>query len=289
MLKNKYKIIFVDIDGTLVDDEKRISDETVNIIKNLKENGIYTVLTSGKPYESIRAFSEKCYATPYLIASNGAIVRDLEKNIDIFNTSMKKDMAIKILNMIKESNLYTMVTISGNLVVDEEKYGVIPKNRPEVIIYESLQKYFKQTDKPIIKFSIIDGEKDKISKIREKIIKEFDVNVTPIDIFGVPKSFRKEGEDYPNPYCIDVMPKGVTKAEAIKELIEYLDINLSETIAFGDGMNDIEMFQTVNYKVAMENAVQELKDIANTITKSNNESGVAVALNKIFFNKQMVK
>lgn len=79
------------------------------------------------------------------------------------------------------------------------------------------------------------------------------------------------------------MPKDVTKAEAIKELIKYLDINLSETIAFGDGMNDIEMFQAVNYKVAMKNAVQELKDIADMITESNNQSGVAIALNKIFF------
>ena len=283
MLENKYKIIFIDIDGTLVDDEKRISEETINIIKNLKENGIFTVLTSGKPYESIRTFSEKCYAIPYLIASNGAIVRNLEKNIDIFNKNIEKDTAIKILSMIKESNLYTMVTISGNLVVDEEKYGVVPKNRPEVIIGESLQKCFKETDKPIIKFSIIDGDKNKISKIREKIIEQFDVSVTQIDVFGVPKSFRKKGEDYPNPYCVDVMPKGVTKAEAIKEIVKYLGINLSETIAFGDGMNDIEMFQTVNYKVAMENAVQELKNMADIITKSNNESGVAVALKKIFF------
>lgn len=283
MLENKYKIIFVDIDGTLVDDEKRISEETINIIKNLKENGIFTVLTSGKPYESIRIFSEKCYAVPYLIASNGAIVKDLEKNIDIFNKSIEKDTAIKILNIIKESNIYTMVTISGNLVVDEEKYGVVPKNRPEVIIDKSLQKYFTETDKAIIKFSIIDGDRNKVSKIRERIIEQFDVSVTPIDIFEVPKSFKKEGEDYPNPYCVDIMPNGITKAEAIKELIKYLGISLSETIAFGDGMNDIEMFQTVNYKVAMENAVQELKNIANMITKSNNKSGVAVALKKIFF------
>lgn len=286
MLENKYKIVFIDIDGTLVDDEKRISEETVNTIKRLKENNVYTVLTSGKPYESIKLFSEKCYATPYLIGSNGAIVRNFKRNIDIFNKSFEKNTAIKILNMIKECNLYTMVTISGNLVVDEEKYGVVPRNRPEVIIDASLQNYFEETDKPIIKFSIIDGDKNKISEIREKIKNEFDVNITQIDFFGVPQSFKEKGEDYPNPYCIDVMPKDVTKAEAIKELIKYLDINLSETIAFGDGMNDIEMFQAVNYKVAMKNAVQELKDIADMITESNNQSGVAIALNKIFFEKQ---
>ena len=119
MLNNKYKIVFVDIDGTLVDDEKRISNETIQIIRKLKEEGVYTVLTSGKPYNSIKQFSNKCYETPYIIASNGAIVKNLERNTDIFKKNINKDIAIKILDMIKENNLYTMVTISGNIVTDD--------------------------------------------------------------------------------------------------------------------------------------------------------------------------
>lgn len=282
MVENKYKIIFVDIDGTLVDDEKQISEETIETIKKLKEKGIYTVLTSGKPYGSIEQFSKKCYANPYLIASNGAIVRDFERNKNIFYKSMEKNIALEILNRIKQNEMYTMVTLAGNLVVDEEKYGIIPKNRSEVIVTQSLREYFEQTDEAIIKFSVMDGDKQKITKIRKMIVENFNVNVTPVDIFCVPKSFRNKGEEYPNPYGIDIMPKNITKAEAIKVLTKDLNINLSETIAFGDGMNDIEMFNVVGYKVAMGNAVQELKNMADMITDTNNKSGVAVALNKIF-------
>lgn len=184
--------------------------------------------------------------------------------------------------MIKENEMYTMVTLAGNLVVDEEKYGIIPKNRPEVIVTQSLREYFQQTDQTIIKFSVMDKDKQKLTKIRNRILDKFKVSVTPVDIFSVPKSFRNKGEDYPNPFGIDIMPENITKAEAIKVLTKELNINVSKTIAFGDGMNDIEMFDVVGYKVAMGNAVQELKAMADMITDTNNESGVAVALNKIF-------
>lgn len=286
MLENKYKIIFVDIDGTLVDDEKNISKETSTVIKKLKDSGVYTVLTSGKPYKSIETFSKKCNATPYLIGSNGAIVKDFEKDITIFSKEIELDTAIKILDVIREYETYTMVTVGGNLLVAEEKFGMYPPNRPEVIKTLSLLKYFKNMNNPILKFSIIDGNKEKITKIRETLLNIPDINITPVDIIGIPQKFRKAGENYPNPYCIDIMPENVTKAEAIKALINYLNIDVSATIAIGDGMNDIEMLETVNYKIAMENAVQELKDIADMITLSNNNSGVAIALNKIFFNKK---
>ena len=161
-----------------------------------------------------------------------------------------------------------------------------PRNRPEVIITKSLRNFFLDTNEPILLFSIIDGNRDKINNFRKKIVEEFNVNVTKIDVFGVPQSFKEKGEDYPNPYAIEIMAKDITKAKAIKELTDYLNINLSETIAFGDGRNDIEMFKIVDYKIAMENAVPELKDMADMITKSNNKSGVAEALNKIFLRSE---
>lgn len=283
MINNTYKIVFIDIDGTLADDEKNISQATVSTIKKLKDIGVYTVLASGKPYKSIEIFSNKCNATPYLIGSNGAIVKDFEKEITIFSKKIELDTAIQILEVIKSYKSYTMVTVSGNLVVEEEKFGMYPPNRPEVIQTDSVLKYLKNTTDPILKFTIIDPDKEKITKMRETLLNIPNINITPLDIIGIPQTFRRQGEDYPNPYCLDVMPMNITNAEAIKSLLEYLKIDISESIAFGDGMNDIEMFQAVNYKVAMQNAVQELKEIANMVTLSNNESGVAVALNKIFF------
>ena len=282
MIDNNYKMIFIDIDGTLVNDEKIISEENISVITKLKEIGIYTVLASGKPYKSIEMFSEKCNAVPYLIGSNGAIVKDFKKDIDIFTKQISYSIANEIHKIIKTNNIYTMVTVDGNLIVEEEKYGMITKNRPEICEVPSIFGYLKSTEKSILKFTIIDGDKEKIANVRESLFKIPNISITPVDIIGIPQRFRKEGEEYSDPYCIDVMAKGINKADAITTLLKYLNISRTQTIAIGDGMNDIEMFESCYYKIAMGNAVQEIKDLANIITLSNNDSGVSVALNKLF-------
>ena len=201
----------------------------------------------------------------------------------IYIKCIEKQVAIEILKIIRKYNLYTTITVSGNIITDERKYGIIPENRKEVIETESLEKYINEIERPIIKFSIIDNDKDKLINIRKEIMKKFNISITPVDIMGLTKIQRKVGESYiENPYITDIMANNITKAEAIKYLTKYLNIDLSQTIALGDGMNDIEMFDTVGYKITMKNAVKELHQRANMITKTNNECGVAFALEKIF-------
>ena len=147
---------------------------------------------------------------------------------------------------------------------------------------DSLEEYLQLNNEPIIKFSVIDYEKEKLQKARKEIINQFDINITEVDEFMIPKKYRKAENNYKLPYIMDIMPKGVNKAKAIEELSKYLNINLSETIVFGDGLNDIEMFNIKGYKVAMGNAASKIKNLADVVTKTNNEAGVAYELNKIF-------
>lgn len=283
MEKQKYKIIFIDIDGTLVNDEKQVSKRTINTIKQLKEKGIITVLTSGRPYGSIEKYSIQCDAMPYLIGSNGAITRNVEKNKDIFIKNIEKQKVIEILKIIRKNNLYKTITVSGNIITETQKYGLIPENRPEIIETESLEEYIGEIEKPIIKFSIVDENKEKLINVRKELIDKFNITITPIDIMTLTQKQRKVKNGYiSNPYITDIMAQNTTKAEAIRNLTKYLKIDLSQTIAFGDGKNDIEMFETVGYKIAMKNAVKELYERADIITKTNNDDGVAVALEKIF-------
>lgn len=276
---NNYKIIFIDMDGTLLDDNKKASIENINSIKKLKDIDIYTVLASGRPSGNIETFSNMCDATPYLIASNGAIARDFVNNIDIFSKAIEKNTALKILKHIKDNDFFKLVTVSSNLIADEIKFGMDPSTRKELISTDSIQTYLEETTKPILKFTIIDTDKEKLEQFRLELSIFKDVNVLPLDIIVLPVKFDK------TTYCLDIMALNITKAEAVKALLEYLKIDSSDAIAIGDGNNDIEMFEAVGYKIALENSVQPLKDIANMITKSNNNSGVAVALNKLFFNQ----
>ena len=281
-MNNKYKIVFIDIDGTLVNDEKIVPEENIKAIKKLKENGIEVVLASGRPYHSIEKYSKQVGAVPYIIGSNGGIVANFIEDKKIFSTNIEKESALEIAKLIKENNIYFTVTISGNLFVEDEQYSMTKENRNELVVVNSLEEYLETNDAPVIKFSLIDDEKEKLQDIRKEIVKNFNIEVTEVDEFMIPKKYRKAENNYKLPYVMDIMPKGISKAKAIEELCKYLGIELTQTIVFGDGLNDIEMFNVGGYKVAMGNAANQIKELADVVTKTNNEAGVAYELNKIF-------
>lgn len=282
MEQNKYKIVFIDIDGTLVTDEKKVPEQNVQAIKKVKENGIEVVLTSGRPYQSIEMYSNEVGAIPYVIGSNGGIVANFKERKNIFCRDLQKEVAVKVFEYLKERNLYAVATLSGDLFVEEGKYSITPENRSEVNIINSLKDTLSETKEPIMKFSVIDYDAEKLVKAREEILNLFDATTTKVDEFMIPMRFRDANNNYAIPHVMDVMPKGTNKAEGIIELSKYLNIDLSETVVFGDGMNDIEMIKAGGLSVAMGNASEELKKLADVVTKTNNEAGVAYELNRIF-------
>lgn len=278
-MDNKYKIVFIDIDGTLVNDEKVIPKENIETIKRLKKDGVEVVLASGRPYHSIEKYSNIVGATPYIIGSNGGVVVNFEDNKILYNANIDKSLALEVLKFIKQNNLFTAITMSGNLVLEKEMYSLTKENRDELIEVDSLEDYLKNTNESIIKFSIMSDQKKDLEDAREKMVNKFNLTITNVDTFVIPKKYRKNGE---NPFIIDIMQEYVSKGEAIKRLCKYLNFNTSETIIFGDGMNDIEMFELDAYKVAMGNAANRIKEMADNITKTNNEAGVSYKLNEIF-------
>ena len=278
-MNDNYKIVFIDIDGTLVNDEKQIPKENIETIKKLKTKGIEVVLASGRPYHSIEKYSNIAGAMPYIIGSNGGVVVNYKEDKLLYNANIDKPLALEILKFVKVNNLFTAITLSGNLVLESEMYSLTKENRDELIVVNSLEEYLKNTNESIIKFSIMSDNKEDLQIAREKLINKFNITITNVDTFVIPNKYRKAGK---NPYVMDVMKEYVNKGEAIKKLCKYLNLNTQEAIIFGDGLNDIEMFELDAYKVAMKNAKDKIKEMADFVTISNNEAGVAYKLNKIF-------
>lgn len=278
-MNDNYKIVFIDIDGTLVNDEKQIPKENIETIKKLKTKGIEVVLASGRPYHSIEKYSNIAGAMPYIIGSNGGVVVNYKEDKLLYNANIDKPLALEILKFVKANNLFTAITLSGNLVLENEMYSLTKENRDELIVVNSLEEYLKNTNESIIKFSIMSDNKEDLQIAREKLINKFNITITNVDTFVIPNKYRKAGK---NPYIMDVMKEYVNKGEAIKKLCKYLNLNTQEAIIFGDGLNDIEMFELDAYKVAMKNAKDKIKEMADFVTISNNEAGVAYKLNKIF-------
>lgn len=278
-MNDNYKIVFIDIDGTLVNDEKQIPKENIETIKKLKTKGIEVVLASGRPYHSIEKYSNIAGAMPYIIGSNGGVVVNYKEDKLLYNANIDKPLALEILKFVKANNLFTAITLSGNLVLENEMYSLTKENRDELIVVNSLEEYLKNTNESIIKFSIMSDNKEDLQIAREKLINKFNITITNVDTFVIPNKYRKAGK---NPYIMDIMKEYVNKGEAIKKLCKYLNLNTQEAIIFGDGLNDIEMFELDAYKVAMKNAKDKIKEMADFVTISNNEAGVAYKLNKIF-------
>lgn len=278
-MNDNYKIVFIDIDGTLVNDEKQIPKENIETIKKLKTKGIEVVLASGRPYHSIEKYSNIAGAMPYIIGSNGGVVVNYKEDKLLYNANIDKPLALEILKFVKVNNLFTAITLSGNLVLESEMYSLTKENRDELIVVNSLEEYLKNTNESIIKFSIMSDNKEDLEIAREKLINKFNITITNADTFVIPNKYRKAGK---NPYIMDIMKEYVNKGEAIKKLCKYLNLNTQEAIIFGDGLNDIEMFELDAYKVAMKNAKDKIKEMADFVTISNNEAGVAYKLNKIF-------
>ena len=227
-MNNKYKIVFIDIDGTLVNDEKMVPEENIKIIKALKKNGIEVVLASGRPYHSIEKYSNQVGAVPYIIGSNGGIVANFVEDKKIFSTNIEKDSALEIAKLIKDNNIYFTVTISGNLIVEDEQYSMTKENRNELILVNSLEEYLETNDAPVIKFSLMDDKKENLQKVRKIVLDRFNIDATEVDEFMIPKKYRKAENNYKLPYVMDIMPKGISKAKAIEELCKCLMLEVTK-------------------------------------------------------------
>lgn len=275
MRNNQYKIIFIDIDGTLVDDQKQIPQENIEVIKKLKEKGIISVLCSGRPAMEVRQFSKQSVATPYFIAAGGAIVQDFEKEIEIFKKEISKESAIKIVKIARKYQIYNVMALLKRIVVEKTKYKINAIGRKEETIVENLENVIKTSTEPILQFTLDNFNKEELEKPRKEITKISDIYVGPIDVF-----IEQEEKEKKVTYYFDIMPKNITKAEAIKQLLDYLKIDKSQAVGIGDGLNDLDMFDAVGYKIAMENGAVELKEKADEITLSNDKAGLAKALEK---------
>ena len=281
-MKKDYKIVFIDMDGTLLDEDKKIPEENVAAIKELRKLGIPVVLASGKSTGSLAMLCEECKAGPYVVASNGAIVQNVETGEIIYSKDISKENASLIYDAGKTYQLYKYLNVGSLNLIEAEKFGMEPNNKRKLLLIEDIYEYTKTVNEPILKISYIDNNKEKLEELRNSLLNIQNVNVRTVGSATF-VTYDTELERYP--YYFDIVSENVTKAEAIEYLLEKLKIDKSEAVAIGDGENDLEMLGAVGLPVAMANATNELKDIAKFITLSNDEAGVAHALNKIFLQK----
>lgn len=263
-----FKIVFFDLDGTLLNSDKQVLDENKNAIKNALNNGIEVCICTGRQKGAARYYQEMAGAGRYVISNNGAEIYDTKSNEQLFNCPLEKDFALKMYKFVLENKLLARVDTKYGRYVNDMKYAILE----DMPMEEDYEKFFYEND--ILQLNI--GSKD--SKIIDKVVDNLDRNVKVENRFItslIPEKFD----------MINLVNTSVSKGNAILGLCKYLKIQPEEAMAFGDDLNDISMMNSV-YGVAMGNGNDQLKNLAKEVTKTNDEPGIAEILNRIVEEKR---
>ena len=263
------QLVFVDSDGTLKNSNGVISDKTKKTLTKLKDSNVEIVITTGRPrYHALKVKNES-NASRYIISSNGAEVYDDEINMVIYASYLDKDDILKVFDVANKFNARCIMTIDDKEVVTD-----VIKNEHQVMLDKDLNEYL---DNHKVKQLFIrsDNEKEAI-KAYESIKDIGNVKIAN------ESSFFQDGVIERKGIWFSVTNKSVNKGNAILELCKHLNVDIINTYGFGNDYNDIEMFDTVNYSIVMDNASKDLKDKAKFIAKSNDEDGVARLLESLF-------
>ncbi len=273
-----YKIVMVDLDGTLLDDNKNVSKKNIEMINKVyKEKGVIFVIATGKNINDIKYITDAIGEpiNQYIIASNGAIIKDNVKDEYILKKYLTDDEVINIIDTYKKYNLTGLIQTEQGPVI-EDKLSAEVEN---AIYAENLKEYVLKNKVSNIALITPQGKEEGLKLLKNELDSKFDtLDTTAICDF----THTNNGKTYSCKY-IDVMKENSTKANAIKILIDYLNIKKEEVIAIGDGGNDIPMFEIAGFKIAMGNASEYVKSKVDYITDTNNNDGVAKALEHVFY------
>lgn len=264
----KYKLIALDLDGTLKNTNNEITPQTKEALIKAQEMGIKVVLASGRPTPGLRHEAKELDLEKYggyILSFNGARVIDVKTKDTIYEQTLTIDEAKKAYDRAKEYGLACM-TYEDDMIVTEDIDDEYVNVESSINDIQKKKVSFKTNLKNPIYKVLLTGKPDYVGSI----IDEFK------QPFGDSLSIYRSA-----PFFIEIMAQGIDKAASLDRLVKILGMKQEEVMAFGDGYNDLSMIEYAGMGIAMDNAVEGVKERANYITLSNNDDGIADALYKM--------
>lgn len=267
-----YKILVLDIDGTLTNSRKEITPKTLAALRKLQQRDEIIVLASGRPTAGILPVAEQLELSKYggyILSYNGAKIIDCVTDEIIYQKTLPKDMIPILYEEAIHHNL-GMITYKDNLVicgtrVDEYIEKEAQVNRIEIKTTDSFADYVTFD----VNKCLMTGEPDYLAKVEILLQNKYGNKLS---------IYRSE------PYFLEIMPMNIDKAYSLRKLLKHLNLSKKELICMGDGFNDRSMIAYAGLGVAMSNAQDVVKKDADYITYSNDKDGVAHVIEKFILN-----
>ncbi len=273
------KVIIMDVDGTLTSNDKDVTPKTKEALLKAEEAGAILVLASGRPTSGLLDLAKELQMDKHhglLVAYNGSTVIDCETMDVLFNQALSVEEGKAVLEHMKKFDRVRPMIDKGEYMFVNNVYDnwITWKGKPfDVIQYESRGGKFKLCEIDDLA-EFVDFELNKILTTADpEYLQEHHQEM--MEPFKDTLSCMFTGDFY-----FEFTAQGIDKAKALDTVLIPMGYKKKEMIAFGDGHNDASMVKYAGIGVAMENAVQALKDIADEVTLSNDEDGIAASLYK---------
>lgn len=262
----KCKILFTDMDGTLLNDEKEISKNVYQAIDRFTGAGGRVVLSSGRPLNSILETKDRLglsYPGMYVIAYNGALVYDCQAERPIFEKKLSIDYVNQTMDTAREFGIHCQ-TYSDTHILAERDSRELEAYRKHIclprMIVEDVAEYLKSIGMEPYKLIAIENAPNKLEELKQELSKRLCGKIHAL---------------YSAKNYLEIIHKDASKGNAVGFLCEYLGIPIEATVAAGDAANDISMLKAAGVGVAMKNATQDTKQVADYVTEhTNNEDGI---------------
>lgn len=272
------KLIAMDLDGTLFNHDGKITPKTITELNRVAAKGVHTVISTGRPFNGLPFEQIKDTKIDYALTTNGAAVYRIKDKACLYENTMDLELLTPVLDFILGKEIHI------DLYIDGEGFTPIRcrQNLDRLAVPESLKRYMRATRTPV---------EDLIGYVKDcgKKIQKVNLNFYPQSDGTL--AYREETIQFLTSLSeievvcggfnnFEISKAGVTKATGLKALTEYLGTSLEETMAVGDSENDFSMINAAGLGVAMENASDDIKAIADYITTSNEDDGVGEAIKK---------
>ena len=266
----KYKLLVLDVDGTLLNDERKISKRTLAALLKVQQMGVRIVLASGRPTYGLMPLAKTLELGNYggfVLSYNGCQIIKAQNGEILFERRINPEM-LPYLEKKARKNGFAIFTYHNDTLITDSPDNEYIKNEALLnnlkIIKED--EFSTAIDFAPCKCMLVSDKEEALIELEQHWEKR---------LAGTLDAFRSE------PYFLEVVPCGVNKANTLGALLEHLEVTREEAIAVGDGVCDVTMLQLAGMGVAMGHSQDSVKVCADYVTASNEEDGVALAVEKL--------
>ena len=290
-----YKLMAIDLDGTLLNSYGEVTPDTKKALLLAKERGTEIVLASGRPISSTESIAVELGIDNYLISGNGAAVYDIKNQEIIYDRFLTKEQVLNISKLCEENSFFYNVYTEDEVIASSLSYNIlfyhkenvkkVEERRTHINIVQNISEYIEQSGKEkFLKITVCDESKFIFNSIMKRLKEIEGIDVLEVAYMSKKKiKFGTEDIDIQY-YYTEITNENVNKWTAIEFLMEKLNLKKEEVLAIGDNMNDKEMIEESGLGVVMGNSNPKMKEIADEIVADNNSEGVLEAINKFILN-----